>query len=213
VTAGQVAPEPIGLARPAVDPSVDGFGRDQTEANLNSLVQASGDLLGRPALQQARQHLAAQFDVLLQSGRSLAAQKMSTFSGHGAIGTALQGVPPQLPADGRASPPKPRGDGSDAQATALQDSDLISLAGREMRLVRHGDIVSRCASDKYQICPRCCTSLRKSPPANRWCHKAESERLSRSSVQDRVKTVYPLTFYPDHAGGGVPGPKDTPCRP
>ena len=92
-TPGQGAPEPIGLARLAVNPCIDGFGRDRTKANLDPLGQAPGDLLGRPAFRQTGHHITAQFAVSLQSGGALAAQKIRPFSGHGAIDAALQRVP------------------------------------------------------------------------------------------------------------------------
>src|SRR5215213_3582560 len=71
--ARQQPPELLGLLPRAVEEGVDRLGRDGAQPALLAALEPAGDLLRRPALEQALAHEAAQLGVTFEDGLSLPA--------------------------------------------------------------------------------------------------------------------------------------------
>ena len=97
-------------------------------ASIRRSAQASSPPINGPAHN-------CQLVVSLQLGGALTAQKIRAFCRYRSVRAAIQSVPLQLPADGRCQPSKRRDNVLNTAADRLQIRYLISLAGRQMRIV------------------------------------------------------------------------------
>jgi hypothetical protein len=108
--ARQQPPELLGLLRGPMDEGVDGLGGDGAQPPFLAALQPAGDLLRRPALEQALAHEAAELGVTLQDGRPLPALEVAALGMHRQVAAFRQRVAPQLAADGRRRPAEPARD-------------------------------------------------------------------------------------------------------
>ena len=162
--ARQQLPELLALLPGAVDEGVDRLGGDGAQPALLAPLQPAGDLLRRPALQQALAHEPAELGVTLQDGRPLPALAVAALGVHRQVAAPGQRVAAQLAADGRGRPAELPRDRPQAQPLGLERGQPLPFLQLQMRPARHRPIPDcRSRPGRYHNAPGCCAS-RRTPP-------------------------------------------------
>src|SRR3954451_15997555 len=162
--ARQQLPELLALLPRAVDEGVDRLGRHSTEPALLAPLEPAGDLLRRPAFQQALAHEPAEPLVALQDRGPLPALAVAALGVHRQVAAPRQRVAPQLAADRRGRPAERPGDRPQAEPLGLQRGQPLPFLQLQMRSARHRPIPDRRSRPgPYHKAPGCCPS-RRTPP-------------------------------------------------
>src|SRR3954470_2387586 len=162
--ARQQLAELLALLPRAVDEGVDRLDRHPTEPALLAALEPAGDLLRRPAFQQALADEAAELGVTLEDGLTLPAFQVAALGVHRQVAAPGQRVASQLAADRRGRPAERPRDRPQAQPLALERRQPLPLPQLQMRPARHRPIPNRRSwPGPYHKAPGRCAS-RQTPP-------------------------------------------------
>ena len=163
-TTRQQPPELLPLLPGPMKEGVNGLGRDRAQLALLAPLEPAGNLLWRPALQQALTYEPPKLGILLQDGRPLSTFQVAAFRVDRQVAAFGQRVAAQLAADRRGCPAEPGRDRPQAEPLGLQRGQPLPLLQRQMCPVRHRPIPDcRSRPGRYHNAPGCCTSCRTPP--------------------------------------------------
>ena len=192
--ARQQLPELLALLPGAVDEGVDRLERDRTEPALLAALEPAGDLLGRPAFQQALAHEPAELLVALEDGRALPPLAVAALGVHRQVAALGQRVAPQLAADRRGRPAERPRDRPQAQPLGLERGQPLPFLQLQMRPARHRPIPNcRSRPGPYHKAPGCCAS-RRTPPAPSYVRdviRATALGIGAGEEAEKVATLRP----------------------